>query len=120
MVGNRAMLVHPALQLDTDHEYLLMLEADNQKTDDKEFRQINPQALQLLNYADAQGSLTNENNYYHDLYYRTPKTETKVFEQIQNLTGQLATKPNGERFFPRAVINPGNKVTEAGMARRRN
>lgn len=113
VVGNQAMLVHPALQLDTDHEYLLMLEADNQKTDDKAFRQQNPQALQLLNYADAQGSLTNENNYYHDLYYRTPKTETNLFEQIQSLTGQLATKPNGERFFPRPVTSPGNNGVAA-------
>ena len=108
VVGNRAMLVQPALQLDTDHEYLLMLEADNPKIDDKDFRKQHPQALQLLNYADAQGSLTNENNYYHDLYYRTPKTETKVFEQIQNLTGQLATKPGGEQFFARPVISLGN------------
>jgi len=113
IVGNRAMLVHPALQLDMDHEYLLMLEADNLKMDDKNFRQQNPQALQLLNYADAQGSLTNENNLYHDLYYRTPKSETKLFEQIQNLTGQLATKPNGEQFLPRPVIIPGNNGVAA-------
>jgi hypothetical protein len=106
--GDKAMTVHPSLQLDTDHEYLLMLEADNTKIDDKHFRGQHPGALQLMAYADAQGSLTNENNYYHDLYYRTPKTESKLFAEISNLTGQSATKPSGESFIPRDVIIPAN------------
>jgi hypothetical protein len=109
--GNKAMIVTPSLQLDMQHEYLLMLEADNNKLDDKNFRKQHPQALQLLTYADAQGSLTNENNYYHDLYYRTPKTEANLFTEISNLTNQVAVKPSGERFVPRdVIIHPDNGI----------
>lgn len=106
--GDKAMVVTPALQLDTHHEYLLMLEADKHVLDDEQFRALHPSAMQLMAYADAQGSLTNENNLYHDLYYKTPRPETKLFAEISRMTGQSAVKPSGEPFVPREVIQPAN------------
>lgn len=103
--GNRAMSVHPSLQLDMDHEYLLMLEDDKGKEEDKQFRALNPTALQVFAYADEQGSLTNERNYYYDKHYRTPKTETNIFKEIENFTHVPATKPSGELFVARPIID---------------
>ncbi len=90
--GNVATQVNPSLQLDQQHEYILMLEANNQLNDDKNFRSKNPQALQLLTYADAQGCLTNNNNTYFDLSDRTTKNEQEIFQTINRLTGQEAKK----------------------------
>lgn len=113
VLGNRAMQVNPALQVDMDHEYLLMLEPDNHTIDDKQFRLQNPQALQFLNYADAQGSLTKEGDYYHDLYYPKPRPETALFEEIRNLTGQAAKRPSGETYSARPLTPPVNNGTAA-------
>lgn len=106
VVGNKAMRADPALELDTYHEYLLMLEADNTTIGDKAFREQHPDALQALTYADAQGSLTNERNFYHDLHYRTPQTETALFSRIAGLTGQTAKTPQGLAFTPRSSFAP--------------
>lgn len=110
VVGNKAMHAYPSLEMDRYHEYLLMLEADNRKIDDKNFRILHPQALQMLPYADAQGSLTNENNYYHDLHYRTPVTEEKLFARIHVLTNETARTPAGDIFIPRlpVIMPPGS------------
>lgn len=109
--GNIATQVNPSLQLDQQHEYLLMLEANNQLNDDKDFRSKNPQALQLLTYADAQGCLTNNNNSYFDLSDRTTKNEQEIFQTINRLTGQEAKKINGDVFQPRTPLAiSGNQI----------
>lgn len=113
VVGNKAMIAHPALELDTYHEYLLMLEADNHQVDNKALRVQHPQTLQMLPYADVQGSLTNENNYYHDLHYRTPTTEAAIFGRISMLTLQIAKKPSGELFTARNTITSSPNGTAA-------
>lgn len=105
-VGDKSMRADPALQLDGYHEYLLMLEEDNKIIGDKNFREQHPDALQMLTYADAQGSLTNERNFYHDLHYRTPQTEAEVFGRIATLTGQSARTPDGQPFTPRNTFAP--------------
>jgi hypothetical protein len=111
--GNRATQVNPSLQLDQQHEYLLMLEANNQTNDDKEFRSKNPQALQLLTYADIQGCFLNNNNSYFDLSDRTTKNEEQLFQLINKLTGQLAKKPSGDVYQPRAPLVLSTIQTEA-------
>lgn len=111
--GNKATLVNPALQLDQQHEYVLMLEADNRIYDDKEFRQHNPQALQLLTYSDVQGAFANNNNEYVDLSDRSKMDENSLFHSIRNLTGQLAKKPSGETFQTRAPFTIQPTITEA-------
>ncbi|OSZ80655.1 hypothetical protein CAP36_05220 [Chitinophagaceae bacterium IBVUCB2] len=109
--GNKATLVNPSLQLDQQHEYVLMLEADNLVNDDKNFRRQNPQALQLLAYADAQGAFANSNNEYYDISDRSKKKEQDFFQSINNLTGQVAKKPSGEIFQSRNTLSvPPNQI----------
>src|SRR5258706_8740823 len=106
-----ATQVDPALQLDQFHEYILMLEDDNNQIDDKTFRRDHPQSLQLLTYADAQGCLANENNVYKDYFDKTPTTEAKVFDEISTLTRQGARNPSGEKYEPKSPVSPGaNRV----------
>jgi Matrixin len=111
--GNRATQVSPSLQLDQQHEYLLMLEANNQLSDDKDFRSQHPQALQLLTYADIQGCFPNNNNSYFDLSDRTTKNEEQLFQAINRLTGQLAKKPSGDVFQPRVPVTLSTIQTDA-------
>jgi hypothetical protein len=109
--GNIATQVDPSLQLDQQHEYILMLEEDNQQIDDKNLRSQHPQSLQLLTYADAQGCLVNNNNLYKDYFDKTPKNEQTVFDEISALTRQAAKKPSGELFQPRSsLIISSNRV----------
>ena len=116
--GNQATQVNPALQLDQQHEYILMLEDDNRQIDDKTLRATHPQSLQLLTYADAQGCLINENNIYKDYFGKTPKTEAGIFDEISVLTRQPIKKPTGERFEPRspAVITANRTMAITGFA----
>ena len=109
--GNMATQVNPSLQLDQQHEYLLMLEANNQLNDDKDFRSKKPEALQLLTYADAQGCLPNNNNSYYDLSDKTTKNEQEIFQTINRLTGQKAKTRNGDSFQPRTPLAiSGNQI----------
>lgn len=110
--GNKAMRVDPSLQLNEQQEYILILEADNFKMDDKNFRLQHPQSLQLRAYTDQQGALPNNNNYYHDLFDKTPKTEATIFESIGKLTRQTAKQPSGELFQTRSPLNfiPGPAI----------
>ena len=110
--GNVATQVEPALQLDEFHEYILMLEEDNRRIDDKNFRAQQPQSLQLLTYADAQGCLVNENNVYKDYFDKTPKNEQAILDEINLLTRQVAKKPSGATFQARLPISStANRIT---------
>lgn len=101
--GNMATHVEPAIQLSSHHEYILMLEEDNRRMDDKAFRSRNPQALQMMVYADMQGAIPNFNNSYKGIFDRDSKNERSVMEEIAELTGQPARKPSGTLFQPRVV-----------------
>ena len=112
--GNQATQVYPALQLDQQHDYILMLEDDNRQIDNKSFRVANPQSLQALTYADAQGCLVNENNVYKDYFDKTPKAESRVFDEINIFTRQEAKKPSGEKFEPRSPVVQSNRTMVIG------
>ena len=95
VVGNKAMLVEPSLQLDLGHEYVLMLESDNRQADDKQMRSAQPATLQVMTFADEQGSLTNQGNNYYDKHYPAPKNEFNLFTELSNLTHESAKSPQG-------------------------
>lgn len=103
--GNQATQVDPSLQLDEQHEYILMLESENKLFGDRDIRTQRPGMLQLMTYADAQGALINENNIYYDLLAETPKNEAAMLQRINSLTWEIAKKPSGEVFHARSPIN---------------
>jgi hypothetical protein len=100
--GNIATHVEPAVQLTPNQEYILMLEGDNSKMDDKAFRSRNPQTLQLMVYADMQGAFPNFNNSYKGVFDKDSKNERSVMDEISVLTGQPAKKPSGALYHARA------------------
>ena len=108
--GNIATRVNPSLQLNQQQEYVLMLEDNNQGSDDKNFRTIHPRAIQVFTYADAQGCLTNYNNTYFDMADRSTKTEQELFQKIQHLTGQQVLNKSGEVFQARKPLENNDNI----------
>lgn len=101
IVGNRAQITYPALQLNLSDEYVLFLEKDNTDIDDKAVRSSRPGLLQSLTYGDAQGAIIYQFGKYVDIYYRTYDEEATMLEKISSLTNETARTPAGDVFRPR-------------------
>lgn len=110
VLGDRATIVSPALQLESYNDYILFLDGDNQEQDDKAWRAQHPDMLQAVTYADAQGALTGQFGFYHDLLVEPRRDEAGTFARIQSLTGQEITTPSGEIFLPREWHGDQNKM----------
>jgi len=99
--NNRATKVWPSLQLADQQEYVLLLDKQEQQQDNKTLRSQQPDAIQAMAYADAQGALPLQDGLYHDLQVEAPINETDLFKKIQSFTGQDLVAPDGSRFWPR-------------------
>lgn len=100
-VGNWAQVSHPTLNLAPWNEYVLFLGQDNPLIDDKDLRQTNPNLIQALTVADAQGAITKQNAVFHDLMSEPQHTEASLLARIQSLTGQSPRTPEGRPFLAR-------------------
>jgi hypothetical protein len=107
IVGNRAMVVSPSLQLQAGKEYILFLESNNSTKDNKSFRRTNPAIIQALVYADEQGALLNLHGNYSGLHSSARMNESKLLEEIQIVTGENARTPSNALFKAR-TSNDGN------------
>jgi hypothetical protein len=112
MLGNKAQLSYPAIQLDKGQEYFLMLEDDNAVMDDKNFRAAQPGKLQALPYADAQGAWRYQNSKYYDIYIEGALTESELMDKITFLTGEQVRKPDGTTYTARSFAARGNQTTD--------
>lgn len=101
IVGNRATRVWPSLQLNEQQEYVLMLDKEEHQADNKTMRSQQPNAIQAMAYADAEGALPLQNGLYHDLMVEQPMSEAALFSKIQSLTGEAIVTPDGRSFTPR-------------------
>ena len=101
IVGNRAQVTTPAVQLNLADEYILFLEKDNTDIDCKSVRNSRPDLIQSLPYADAQGTIIYQFGKYVDIHYRTYDDEATMMEKISHLTGEVARTPLGSIFKPR-------------------
>ncbi|MEM7039405.1 MAG: IPT/TIG domain-containing protein, partial [Bacteroidota bacterium] len=101
VVGDRAQVSHPALQLKPWNEYVLFLQGDNFQVDHPSVRQNQPTLIQAEPYADAQGAFTKQSGAYHDLLSEPKHTEASLFNRIQALTGETAATPENRPFTPR-------------------
>ncbi|CAN5753330.1 hypothetical protein BH10BAC2_BH10BAC2_07260 [soil metagenome] len=108
VVGNKAQITEPALQLRSGQEYFLMLQKDSQVDDDKNLRVANPSKIQAYVYADAQGALLLSNDKYHDISNSEEFSEETLLQRIYTHTKQTAKRPDGSLFVPRknnSVVN---------------
>jgi hypothetical protein len=120
MLEDRAELVHPALELDTEHEIILLLTGDNNTIDNKSFRVFYPATPQLEAYGCSQGKLIYENGLFYDFMTETPQSEEALFKKVSHLTGLPALTPERKPYQPRTYTKPtpansGNSRIEAGI-----
>lgn len=101
VVGNKAQITEPALQLRSGQEYFLMLQKDNKVDDDKNFRSSAPSKIQAYVYADAQGALLLSNGKYHDISGSEEFTEDALLQKIYTYTKEAAKRPDGSLFASR-------------------
>lgn len=113
VVGDRATMVYPSLQVEPGMEYLLFLEPDNGKIDNKSIRSRQPGVIQAKAYADGQGAMQNVGNQYNDLMAEPVQSEAALFSRVSGLTGQRALHPNGSVFNARPVRSMTNGRVDA-------
>ena len=101
VVGDKAQITTPALQLLQGKEYFLMLQKDNKTNDDKSFRASKPSKMQVYVYADAQGALLLQDGNYHDITDNATFSEEALLQKIYTYTKQTAKKPDGSLFTAR-------------------
>jgi len=108
VVGNKAQVTEPAIQLQQGQEYFLMLENDNVTNDDKDFRFANPLKIQARVYADMQGAFPLQLGAYHDMANGERFSEETLIQKIYAHTRQTAKKPDGSLFVPRMQNSVAN------------
>ncbi|MFN4256184.1 MAG: HYR domain-containing protein, partial [Saprospiraceae bacterium] len=101
VLGDRATLVEPSLQVDLGGEYLFFLQKENPKASQQSIKKAQADLLQLLPYAENQGVLTYQFGFYNDLHYPGKQNEAAVFAQISGMTRQPVLKPDGSPAEPR-------------------
>lgn len=116
VVGDKAQITEPALQLRSGQEYFLMLQNDNQADDDKKFRVSNPSKIQAYVYADAQGALLLSNGKYFDVSNGEEFTEESLLQRIYTNTKQAAKKPDGSLFTSRKGNSVNSNVLAVSIA----
>lgn len=100
-VGEWAQVAHPTLNLAPWNEYVLFLGQDNPVIDDRDLRLANPNLIQALTVADAQGAITKQNAVFHDLLAEPQHSESSLLGRIASLTGQAPRTPEGRPFLAR-------------------
>jgi hypothetical protein len=101
VLGNKAQITEPAIQLQHGKEYFLMLQKDNLLNDDKNFRQSKPSKIQAYVYADAQGALLLQDGSYHDITDNSAFSEEVLLQKIYTYSKQVAKRPDGSLFAAR-------------------
>lgn len=101
VLGDKAQMTTPALQLQNNREYLLMLRKDNQTNDDKNFRRSNPTKIQAQVYADIQGALLLQDGIYNDVTDNATFSEETLLQKMYSYTKQVAKRPDGSMFAAR-------------------
>lgn len=124
ILNGKAQITYPAVQLEKGQQYFLMLENNNQTTDDKSIRSSFPGKIQALPFADAQGAWLFQNGKYHDLFAEGTVSELELLQKIFSITGLQAITPDGNIYIPielagrtngsNAVISFAPNPTNAG------
>ena len=103
IVGEDGQETYPTVRLSEYNEYILFLEGDNAKIDDRLVRIFEPGLMQTLLYADQQGALTYQFGVYHDhMSQFPPKSEAEMFSVLSSLIGKSPRSPGKSVIIPRA------------------
>lgn len=105
--GNRAMVAHPALQLESGKEYVFMLTSNNETV--KAGKSIFRNTLPVFSaYAETQGALLQDGFVYNDEMYKRTLNEEELFNEIEKISGVKALKTDGSLFKARKQLLRSN------------
>lgn len=107
--GNRSTIVYPSLQLEEKKEYVFFLQTASTKKEGKLFRRQNPNSIQTIPYAGAQGAIQRSMGLYVDVMQPQKLSETVLLNRIQQISKQEAVTPEGRRYFPSTVSTIANR-----------
>lgn len=124
ILNGKAQITYPAVQLEKNQRYFLMLENDNPLFDDNNIRNAFPGKIQAMPFADAQGAWLFQNGKYHDLFVEGAVSETVLLQKLFSIARLEAKKPDGTIYTPSelsgrtdridAVTSFGPNPTDAG------
>ncbi|MEZ4919932.1 MAG: hypothetical protein R2792_12590 [Saprospiraceae bacterium] len=86
MIDNKMESVSPSLQLTPGQRYLFLLEADNHKIDNKQYRQVHSETIQARAVACVQGALPYHSGTFRDLLTEPPLSESALLLRVQAQT----------------------------------
>ncbi len=106
VMEDRAMVVEPALQLESGREYVLFLDVERAEDESPALRRSEPEVRQSVAYADTQGAILLDGGLFRDPLVLPAMTERDLLDRISALTGRLARDPGGAVFLPRPGSAP--------------
>jgi len=124
VLGNRATIVQPSLHMERGLEYLVFLDRQEARRDDRTLRQLQPQLWQSLAFSDTQGALPMQDGHYLDVFgarYAPADVTARIATQLQTpaLTpqGALYVPPyvsERDPFLPQVINTIAPNPTRAG------
>ena len=102
---NRSTVVYPSLQLQQNTRYVLFLQTAATKKQSKQLLKKNPNALQTIPYAGAQGAIIQQQNLFIDAVQNQKMTETELLSRIKQVSKVDALTPEGKKYTA-VVANP--------------
>ena len=109
VLGNKAQITTPSLQLTLHEQYMIMLADDNKVVDDKNTRSTSPYIIQAFAYAGTQGAMLYQENQYIDASSGLKMDEQQLLKTIFSITTENAKTPDNTEYT-------GNKE-EGGTAK---
>ncbi len=104
VLANEAQITCPSVHLEPNKLYVLMLDANNNIIDNKEYRSNNANTMQCTPSASTQGVITFENNTWVDIGLGEKKyTTEELLVAIKNVTKQEPVTPAGLLFNANVV-----------------
>ena len=98
VLGNKAQITTPSLQLTLHQQYLLMLADDNKSVDEKNIRHTSRTIIQALAYAGTQGAMLYQDHKYFDAPSGLKMDDQQLLKTIYSVTAEKAKTPNGTEY----------------------
>lgn len=111
VLGDKAQVTYPAVQLTKGDRYFFALENDNTAVDDNAVRSLYPGRIQAMPYADAQGAWLFQNGKYHDVFMEGALSESDLVNRISAM-GFIARKPDGSIYTPKVFNGKESKTAD--------
>jgi len=107
---NRSTVVYPSLQLLQNTRYVLFLQTAVTKKQSKQMLKKNPNALQTIPYAGAQGAIIQQQHLFIDAVQNQKITEAELLTRIKQISKTDAVTPEGKKYTAPAYNPVANRT----------